>query len=85
MNKLWAFGLMQAWLLLVLSGWYTNKGGRADRRNYDYFGRFAWSRWMLSGQTRETYFRQRRFFHKLTLPFAIFFYLLGMWGIWHSY
>ena len=85
MNKLWAFGIMQAWLLLIISGWYTNKDGRADRHNYDYFGRFAWSRWMLSGQNRETFLHQQRFFHKLTLPFAIFLYLLGMLGIWQSY
>ena len=85
MDKLWAFGLMQAWLLLILSGWWANKDGHADQRNYDYFSSSAWWRWMLSSQTRETYLRQRRLLHKLTLPFAISFYLLGMWGIWHSY
>ena len=85
MDKLWAFGIMQIWLLLIISGWYANKEGRTDQQNYDRFTKSTWSRWMLSGQTRETFVRQRRFLHKLTLPFAICFYLIGMWGIWHSH
>jgi hypothetical protein len=81
MNRLWALGLMQIWLFFMVYGWFTNKDGSTDQRNYDRFSRSLWTRWMLSGQNRDTFLRQRSLFHKLSLPFAVCFYLLGMYGI----
>jgi len=81
MNKLWALGLMQAWLLLMVYGWYRNKDGHADQHNYERFTKSIWWRWMFFGRSRETFLRQHRLLHRLTIPFTLCFYLLGMWGI----
>ncbi len=81
MDRLWALGLMHIWLFFMVYSWFANKDGSADQHNYDRFSRSFWTRWMLSGQTRDTFLRRRSLLHKLALPFAVCFYLLGMYGI----
>lgn len=81
MDKLWAIGLIQLWLFVMVYGWLTNRAGSKDQPNYERFRKSAWTRWMLSGQTRAVFLRQRSRLHKLTLPFIAVFYLFAMYGI----
>ena len=81
MNHSFALGIMQVWLAMMSYGWFKNRDGSLDKHNYDRFhGSSRWH-WLLSGQDRAAFLRQRRLFHRLTLPFVICFYMLGMWGI----
>ena len=75
MHHPFALMFINVWLVAMIYGWATNRNGETDRQNYD-----QW-RWMLCGQSREHFLRQRRWMHRLTLPFAVGFYLLAMWGI----
>ena len=80
MDKFWALAVIQIWLLVMLYGWFANKDGRTDRRNFDRFHKSSWTRWMLSGQSRAAFLHQRSRLHKMTLPFVAVFYLLAMCG-----
>ena len=82
MGKLWAIGILQLWLLVMLYGWYTSRDGSTDRYNYDRFHKSVWTRWMLSSQTRTGFLNWQTRLHRGALPFAIGFYLLAMYGIW---
>ena len=81
MDKLWAIGMIQLWLLAMLYGWFTNRDGSTDRRNYDRLHKSVWTRWMLSGQTRMAFLCQQSRLHKMTPPFIAIFYLMAMYGI----
>lgn len=81
MDKLWAIGIMQVWLAIIVYGWLRNKNGYSDQQNYDRLHKSTLTRWMLSSQTRAAFLRQRSHFHKITLPFVAIFYLLAMCGV----
>ncbi len=84
MHNPWAIGITQFWLFAMLYGWFSNRDGSTDRRNWDRLHKSVWTRWMLSGQTRAAFLLQRSRFHKTTLPFVTVFYLLAMCAILFS-
>ena len=80
-DKLFALLLMQAWLAVMVYGWWRNRRGQYDAESFERHARWPWTRWMLGGNSREQHMRQQRLISRISLPFALCFYLLAMYGI----
>lgn len=81
MRHLYVLVIIHVWLTVMVYVWFGKRNGEADRQNYALWHGLSQTRWLLGGQSREAFLRQRRLMHRLTLPFTLAFYLLAMWGI----